>query len=478
MRIELPYNWKLRTYQEPLWDYLAGGGRNAIAIWNRRAGKDDLSLHHTACAAHERIGSYVHMLPEYEQARKALWTQVNSNTGKRRIDEVFPQELREKTIDDQMFIKFKCGSTWQLLGSDRYNAVMGAGFCGIVFSEFALGNPAAYSYFEPMLKENKGWRITVTTPRGHNHAEMLYRHYEREMRAGKDFFAQLLTVEDTGTISPHDLQEALSGMCALHGEAFGRALWLQEYFCSFEAAIPGSIYGEDIAKARAENRVGTVPIVPDIPVHTGWDLGRTDDTAIWWFQMLGNEIRLVDYEFDNFKEVPHYCRLLKDKAEEREFRYGTNYLPHDAKPVKMGMGGKSILQQFVNWNADHDRCLGDFFVMPPYSLTDQIQAVRATLKRAWIDDSRCADGINSVTQYHREWDEEKRLFTDKPVHDWSSHGSSALATVAMSWNPNSVKKEEQLPTPERLIAGSVQGRTMGDLRREFFKKQRARREGL
>lgn len=478
MRIELPYNWHTRCYQEPLWDYLAGGGKNAIAIWHRRAGKDDLSLHHTACALHQRQGSYVHLLPEYEQARRALWNQVNSNTGKRRIDEVFPRELRANTNEQEMFIRFKCGSTWQLLGSDRYDAAMGAGFCGVVFSEFALGNPAAYSYFAPMLKENGGWRITITTPRGHNHAEMLYKHYAAAMRDGKDYFAQLLSADDTGVISPMDLQDQLAEMCALHGEQFGKALWLQEYFCSFEAAVPGSIFGEDLARARAEGRVGLVPIEPDIPVHTGWDLGRTDDTAIWWFQMLGGEPRLIDYEADHGQEIPHYCRLLKDKAEERGFKYGTNYLPHDAKPVRMGMGGKSILQQFMGWNQDHGKCLGQFFVLPAYAKEESVQATRATLARAWIDEVNCAEGLSCVSQYHREWDEEKRMFMDKPVHDWSSHGVDALATVAMSWRANKQPKEESLPTPEKLIAGSVQGRTMGDMRREFFKRQRARREGI
>jgi hypothetical protein len=477
VRIELPYRWNTRDYQEPLWDYLAGGGRNAVAIWHRRAGKDDLALQHTVCALHQRKGSYVHMLPEYEQARRALWDQVDSNTGVRRIDQIFPKELRESTRDDTMFIRFKCGSTWQLMGSDRYNAAMGAGFCGIVFSEFALGNPAAYSYFSPMLAENNGWRVVITTPRGHNHAEMLYKHAAKEMRAGGDYFAQILTAEQTGAISPQILQDELASMCALHGEAFGRALWLQEYFASFEAAIPGSIFGEDMARARAEGRIGVVPIEPDIPVHTGWDLGRTDDTSIWWFQMLGNEPRLIDYEADNFKEIPHYAQLLKDKAEERGFKYGYNYLPHDAKPVKLGMGGKSILQQFVDWNRDRNNCLGQFIVMPPYAKTEQIQATRATLAKAWIDESHCGDGLSCITQYHREWDDEKRVFTDKPVHDWSSHGVDALATVAMSWRANKVAKEDQQPTPERLIAGSVQGRTMGDMRKEFFKRQRARREG-
>jgi phage terminase large subunit len=477
VKVHLPNNWKPREPQQPVWQYLAGGGRNAVVIAHRRFGKDDIALHHAACAAHERVANYIHLLPEYEQARKAIWEAVNAHTGKRRIDEAFPADLIANRREDQMFIRFKCGSSWQVGGSDRYDSIVGAGFAGITYSEYALANPNAQDYFTPMLMENSGWQLLITTPRGKNHAHRMYNFAKKQMEAGKDWYAGMFRASETGLLNRQYLESELDRLRELHGDAFGLALWLQEYEVSFEAAIPGSIYGEDIARARAQERIGVVPIMEDIPVHTGWDLGRTDDTAIWWFQMLGNEIRLIDYEFDNFKEIPHYCRLLKEKAEEREFKYGTHFLPHDAKPVKLGMGGKSILQQFVNWNQDHGGELGSFFVMPAYHIPDQIQAVRATLKRAWIDETNCAEGLEAITQYHREWDEEKRIFTDKPVHDWSSHGSSALATVAMSWRANKVPKEDQLPTPERLVAGSVAGRTMGDMRKEFFRKAKARREG-
>ena len=105
----------------------SAGGKRAMAVWHRRAGKDDVCLHHTAVQAWERIGNYWHCLPEYAQARKAIWTAVNPHTGKRRIDEAFPHELRANTNDTEMFIRFKNGSTWQCIGSDRYDATVGSG---------------------------------------------------------------------------------------------------------------------------------------------------------------------------------------------------------------------------------------------------------------------------------------------------------------------------------------------------------------
>jgi hypothetical protein len=141
--IRLPNNWQPRDYQLDAWGYLAHGGRHAELIWHRRSGKDEIALHWAAVAAFQRQANYWHMLPMANQARKAIWHAVNPHTGVRRIDEAFPRELREQTYEGEMLIRFKNGSTWQLLGSDNYNAAVGSAPAGIVFSEWALANPAA-----------------------------------------------------------------------------------------------------------------------------------------------------------------------------------------------------------------------------------------------------------------------------------------------------------------------------------------------
>jgi hypothetical protein len=166
-------------------------------VWHRRAGKDEIALHEAAVAAHHRPATYWHMLPEYAQARKAIWNAVNPHTGKRRIDEAFPMELRANTNDHEMFIRFKSGATWQVVGSDRYNAAVGTPPAGIVFSEWALSNPAAWGYLAPILLENRGWARFITTPRGRNHVKKLL-----DMARGNPaWFAQVLTITDTGAVS-------------------------------------------------------------------------------------------------------------------------------------------------------------------------------------------------------------------------------------------------------------------------------------
>ena len=134
LKIDVPYNnWHPRPHQEKLWQYLARDGKRAMAVWHRRAGKDEVCLHHTAVSMMERVGNYWHCLPEYAQSRKAIWTAINAHTGKRRIDEVFPKQIRDSTNDNEMFIRLRNGSTWQCIGSDTYNATVGASVAGIVY---------------------------------------------------------------------------------------------------------------------------------------------------------------------------------------------------------------------------------------------------------------------------------------------------------------------------------------------------------
>jgi phage terminase large subunit len=171
--ITLPHNWTPRPYQQKLWRYLEGGGKRAIEIAHRRWGKDDIALHWAAVAAMQRPASYWHMLPNYSQARKAIWTAVNPHTGKRRIDEAFPQQIRAATLENEMFIRFKNGSTWQVIGSDNYDSLVGTPPAGIVFSEWARAIPASWGYLAPILIENGGWALFITTPVGRNHAKSM-----------------------------------------------------------------------------------------------------------------------------------------------------------------------------------------------------------------------------------------------------------------------------------------------------------------
>jgi phage terminase large subunit len=290
--IILPNNFTLRPYQRPLWNYLESDGKRAIAAWFRRAGKDEVCLNWTAVAAMQRVGTYWTLLPEAAQARKAIWDAVDPHTGLRRIDSAFPKALRESTHEGEMKIKFKNGSLWQVVGSDNYHSLVGTPPCGLTFSEWARAVPESYGYLNPILTANNGWAIFISTPLGNNH----FKRMLDDARTNPKWFAEVLPVQASGgAISSEALKESRREYIALYGEAAGQGLFAQEFECSFASVIPGAYYTAELITAEREGRVGIVDVAKDMPVHTAWDLGIDDATALWCFQVQPGRLHLVDY---------------------------------------------------------------------------------------------------------------------------------------------------------------------------------------
>lgn len=420
-QIKLPNNWQPRDYQRPLWDYLEGGGKRALGIWHRRGGKDEVMLHRAAVAAFERPATYWHALPEYSQARKAIWNAVNSHTGKRRIDEAFPDALRENTNENEMFIRFKNGSTWQVIGSDRYNSLVGAGVAGVSFSEWALCNPSSWGYIRPMMEENNGWAAFITTPRGRNHAyDML-----KMAQSNPKWFAQVLSISDTGALSPEQIAESLDEYIALYGEDMGQAQFEQEYMVSFNAAIMGAFYAREMLAIRNEGRIdATLEALLDRPVHRAWDIGVRDDTSIWWFQVVGGQVFILDCYSTNGVGIDHYAEVCAQRAAENGWISGTDFVPHDAKVKEWGTGRTRVeTMQSMGLKPQ---------LVPMAGLLDGINAVRRTLPMC-VFHPRAEAGIAALEQYRREWDDEKKTFKANPLHDFTSHLADAFRYLAMAW---------------------------------------------
>lgn len=433
----------------PAWSFWEGGGKYANLIWHRRSGKDEISLHRTAVAAFERIGTYWHLLPEAAHARKAIWTAVNPHTGKRRIDEAFPPEIRKTTREQEMFIEFLNGSTWQVGGSDRYNTLVGSSPAGVTFSEWALANPAAWAYVRPILLENSGWSTFITTPRGHNHAERMFKAAKNIQGA----FTQILTAGETGVFTNAQLEQERLALIGEYGDDFGQSMFDQEYFCSFDAAILGSYYGAWITKVRAEGRIRHVPLNPDLPVHTAWDLGRSDDTAIWFFQVPLGEIHVLDHHSSNGHDAEYYIDLVKQWMKVRGAKQGNFYLPHDAK-AKTFRSNKSVQELFAKafgWDKVN--------IVPGLSIQDGIQAARRMFGRCYFNDSEdMQEGIEALAQYQREWDDKKKVFVEQPRHDWTSHTADAWRMLSIAYEAEkSTKKKPETKFPldmsiDQLIA--------------------------
>jgi len=419
--IVIPHNqWTPRPHQMKLWRYLHEGGTRALAIWHRRAGKDEVALHHAAVCAVRRVGNYWHCLPEFEQARRSIWTAVNPHTGRRRIDEAFPHEFRDNTNDSTMFIRFRNGSTWACIGSDRYDATMGASPAGIVYSEWALSNPSAWAYHRPMLQENGGWACFISTPRGRNHAFDMFKHAQRS----PEWFAELLTAHDTAALSSYELNEALTEYRTLYGEDAGQAMFDQELMCSFNAAILGAMFAFEMAAVRKEDRVIECEAIEGQPVHRAWDIGVTDDTAIFWWQMQGGQVVILDCYSASGQGLEHFVEVIERKRAEHGWIDGTDWVPHDAKVKEWG-SGKTRVETMSQ--------LGLSPMLVTWStMQDGINAARRTLPLC-IFHPRCEPALAALEQYRREWDDELKAFRLTPLHDWTSHFADAFRYLAQAW---------------------------------------------
>lgn len=454
--IRIPNNWNPRPHQQGLWDYLEGGGKRAVEVAHRRWGKDDVALHWTAVAAHQVIGNYWHMLPIKDQARRAIWEAVNPHTGIRRIDEAFPAAIRESTRDNDMFIRFKSGSSWQVLGSDNFLSQIGSAPVGIVFSEYSLADPEAWAQLMPILRENKGWAIFIYTPKGKNHGwEMLQFGLGRQ-----GWFAETQAISQTKLLSDADLEEELAQYISQYGEDDGRAYFDQEYNCSFNAPLLGSYYGSYLGKARAEARIGAVPYEPGIPVHTGWDLGRGDDTAIWFAQRAPSAIRVIDYYKASGHTMDHYAKVLAEKP----YVYAEHVLPHDGSNKLMHAPDSLALQLMKMRPNDKVR------VLPRDDVDTGIHAVRQILPLCAFDEVKCATGLAALESYHREWDDKRKMFKDVPCHDWASHPADAFRTLALGLPSGYVKQAK--PEPMQIVVGGKTTVTVNEMWKQHDRMRR------
>lgn len=440
MRAMLEVTRRIRWYQRAFHEHLvnnARGGR-AIEIAHRRWGKDEIALMATCELAHQRVGNYWHCLPEYEQGRKALWEAVNAHTGMRRIDEAFPSQICARRDSQKMFIEFGNGSTWQIIGSDRYDATVGSGVAGIIYSEWALANPSAWGYHRPMLEENGGWAAFITTPRGNNHAKSMY-----DMAVKSDrWFAEISDVRHTKALNEEQLEESLEEYQAIYGRDFGLAYFEQEYFCSFSGAMVGAIFGGEMNRAEREGRVCVTEVDTSHPVHTAWDLGKAVNNPIWCFQVINGELRIVDFYRPESDDLEEWCKWLDGQG-----YAGNDYVPHDA--INTEWGTKRTRIETLKMLKRKPRRIAKVAVQ------DGINAGNQSIRTATFhggDDERAervALGIEGLKNYRREWDDELKTFRENPVKDWAEHIGSAWRYLGLCWKEE-IKTEPKEPEKQEL----------------------------
>lgn len=420
MTIRIP-DLNPRDYQLPLLSAMDGGCKRACIVWHRRAGKEMTCFNWMAKQAYwHRVGTYVYFFPTSRLGRRILWDGMDKN-GRRFRDYIHPSLIAGEPNSVEMKIKLVNGSTIQIMGTDQIINV-GINPIGCVFSEFSLQDPYAWNHIRPILRENGGWAIFNFTPRGKNHAYDLY----LMAKNNPNWYCQLLTVKDTkkadGTpvVSEKDIEEDRK-------EGMSEHLIQQEYFCSFDQGAEGSYYAKYLNRAEIEGRITSVTFDPHAPVNTYWDLGVGDETVILFAQNIGQQIHLIDMYRNQGEGLNHYARILQEKAEANEWTYGEHCAPHDIQVRELGSGAQTRL--------DIARDLGiNFLIVPNLPISEGIELARGLFSRLWIDSNKCAFFIKSAENYHKHYNEKLNVYSDKPVHDWSSHTMDAFRMLAIMQN--------------------------------------------
>lgn len=299
-----------------------------------------------------------------------------------------------------------------LLGSENPGALRGLYLDFAVVDEYSESDPTVWTQvIRPALSDRRGGAIFIFTPKGSNHAHKIY------MEATKDesgnWYACMFKASETGILPEEELSDARKAMSPEEYD--------QEFECSFSAALVGAYYKDEMR--AAQKRTVHVPYDTHTFVHTGWDLGIDDSTAIWFIQEAGKELHVIDYLEASGKGLPEIFKLLRSKP----YSYGRFIFPHDIAVRELGTG-KSRLEIIRDKFG-----IRDVTVAPKLKVEDGIAAVRSIFHRLWFDTENTAYGRECLKAYERVFDAKEGVYRSKPRHNWASHGADALRTFATGY---------------------------------------------
>lgn len=392
-----------RHYQMPYMAAMDGGCKFACWVMHRRGGKDRTALAQACKDAFKRVGLYWHCLPTLKQGRKVVWDNITSE-GKNLIEQTFPRELVARRLEDDMKIELVNGSIIQIVGADNFNSLVGASPVHVTFSEWSLTDPRAYDFVRPILRENNGSVAFIFTPRGYNHAHKTLKIAQRLPGA----FCAIMNIRDTGVLTEADMEME-------RAQDMPEELIQQEYYCDFASANVGAIIGRYISQADRDGRISTdIEYEPGSKVYVSSDLGMRDAAAWWFWQVKLGRLELIHYEESTGLEASEWIDRLKGVGVPIDHVY----LPHDAKTKTMATRF-TVIEQF----AQAFSCS----IVPRGKLQDRINAARAILNRCSFNGDRCARGLEALRAWAFRWDEDRKLFSSEPDHNWASHGADAFS---------------------------------------------------
>ncbi len=402
--------------------------RWALIVAHRRFGKtvgciNDL-IKRSITDAKDR-GRYGYVAPYYAQAKDVAWSYLKYYSEPLWGAEPNESELRVDLLN---------GARIRLYGADNADRMRGLYFDGVVIDEPAMMRGNVWGeVIRPTLSDRLGWATFIGTPAGHNH----FYDIRQTAKANPDWYYAEFLASKTGLLRQSELDAARSDMTPEQYE--------QEFECSFEAAIVGAYWGKEVRLAEDVGRITEVAYDKHAPVHTAWDLGIGDSTAIWFWQIVGNEIHVIDWYENSGYGLEHYADVLK----ERGYTYGEDFVPQDARARELGTGRTRVETLLALKRKPR--------VVQAHTIEDGINAARVLFPRIWFDKAKCWDGIEFLRQYRADYDEDARVFRNRPLHDETSHTADAFRYLAMAFR-------ELRPAPAPAPAGkTIKDITLNDL---------------
>lgn len=408
------------TPREAFKPYHKNKKRFSVTVAHRRAGKTVARLNRIIrCAVEsDKLNPrYGYIAPFYVQAKEIAWAYLKYYTGP-----LAP--LGVKYHESDLSITFAHNNAVvRLYGAENAERMRGLYFDGISPDE-AQGMSAAMlrTVILPCLADRQGWLDLSGTPRGWKN--LLGEVVKIAQDNPDEWFLQILKASETGILPEAEL--------ALQRKIMSDNEYDQEYECSFDAAITGAVYGKQLAEMQSSGRIAPNLHDPALPVHTAWDLGYSDKVAIWFWQRVGMETRLIDFYQASFEDVSHYVKVL----DERGYKYGDHYVPHDAANKTLAAGGKSVIEQL------HKAGVKTRLVAAT-SQINQIEALRWVMRHMYID-SKCDVGISCLREYRFKWIEDRQCYSDEPRHDENSHAADACEIIGQVLR----KEVQQNPAPK------------------------------
>jgi phage terminase large subunit len=376
--------------------------RWAVIVAHRRAGKTVaciLDLIDGALRCPKPRPRFAYVAPQLKQAKTVAWDYLRHYGLKVPGASVNETELR---------LDLPNGGQVRLHGSDNPDAMRGIYLDGLVMDEAADTSPRVFNeILRPALSDRGGWSVWIGTPKGMNDFHDLWQEAKRDPER---YFTLMLRASQTGIVPQDELDDARRSMTQEQYE--------QEWEGSFTAAIIGAYYGKELQRAEDEGRIAEGIYDPGHQVETAWDLGISDHTVIWFAQRVGFQLRLIDCYASNGYGLDHYAKVLQDKR----YRYGRHYFPHDVAAREIG-SGRTRVETLQNLGVSPE-------IGQQRTKEDSINAVRRVLPRCAFDRDRCDEGIKALRQYRREWDDVRKVFVERPLHDWTSHFADAFAELA------------------------------------------------